>query len=553
MFTNHHHRGVALAAAAATAVLAGTAIGSGSSRDDLDISGVSTANQRAAGYAPATKLAGGLQQIVWAQGSTALENPAGITGWYGYQNDAPSPDNAALPQMLPTATSPIEAKKTEPDKNTYLVFRRGSHGADPGYDYGDHFVYQGHESGVGGQSYITRINLDADASHRVTLLATTDIQGRPLATIDGSEWDPFAQRLVYTTENASAPTYAATAEYPSQVEDVSGALGRGGYEGVRTDNDGNIWIVEDIGGPTKPGSTAAKMPNSFVYRYVPRRPGDLHNGKLQVLQVQSSGGQPITFESEATFPSPDQQALHAYGTSFTTRWVTIHDTAANGNAPYNANTLAKAAHGTPFKRPENGEFRPGSDFREFVFAETGDTNDTSSENGDPATGAGGAGGYGSLFRLVQSDPSAAGGRLSLVYRGTRTTNSLDNLTFVSRDLLLALEDAGETMHQQRNALDSGWLLDVSKDFASGAQPVRLLAEGRDASATVDAGNGGFGKNDQDNELTGSYASDGDTSVNGLLGTRMPHLFDGTCRLFYTQQHGDNATYEIVPAQRGGDN
>ena len=35
---------------------------------------------------------------------------------------------------------------------------------------------------------------------------------------------------------------------------VSGALGRGGYEGIQDDGDGNIWIVEDIGGSNKPGT-----------------------------------------------------------------------------------------------------------------------------------------------------------------------------------------------------------------------------------------------------------------------------------------------------------
>src|SRR5262245_16309704 len=239
---------------------------------------VPTANVKAAGFAPASRLAGGLQQIVVAQGSTAVENPQGIVTHYGYENDVPSLDDPTLPQMVPTPASPTEAQKTEPDKNTYLVFKRGQHGPDSHYDYGTHFLYQGHEGGApatgGKQGALTRINLDADSDHRVTLLATKDASGAPIQTIDGPTWDPFAQRLLLTTENVNAPTYAATPDYPSTVEDVSGALGRGGYEGIQDDSDGNIWIVEDIGGATKPGSTAARMPNSFVYRYVPRRPGD---------------------------------------------------------------------------------------------------------------------------------------------------------------------------------------------------------------------------------------------------------------------------------------
>ena len=145
--------------------------------------------------------------------------------------------------------------------------------------------------------------------------------GANIADIDGSTWDPWAQRLLFTTENAGAPTYAATPGYPSTVTDVSGALGRGGYEGIQNDSDGNIWIVEDVGGPSKPGTTA-KVPNSFIYRYVPAHQGDLANGKLQVLQVLNAAGDPITKASQTPLNSPDQVALHTYGASFKTQWVT---------------------------------------------------------------------------------------------------------------------------------------------------------------------------------------------------------------------------------------
>ena len=506
------------------------------------VSDVPTANQKAAGYAAPNRLSQDLQEVVWAQGSTKLENSSDIIGWYGYEKDVASADNSSLPQMVPTPSSNTEAKKTEPDKNTYLVFDHGrAHGADSGYDYGTHFLYQGHE-GVG---YITRINLDADADHRVTLLAATDSAGHPLATIDGSTWDPFAKRLLFTTENSSAPTYAATPDYPSTVEDVSGALGRGGYEGIQDDSDGNIWIVEDIGGSGKDGTTA-KRPNSFLYRYVPAHPGDLRHGKLEALQVKNTAGQPITFESQAAQNNPDQQLVHSYGHSLDTQWVVVHDTAVDGTASFDANAAAKAAHATPFKRPENGQFRPGSGFKQFYFDETGDTNATSPENGDPGTGAGGAGGWGAIQKLVQSSPSAPGGKLTLFFRCNEAHSGLDNTAFLSSDTITFVEDAGDTLHGQRNALDSGYVFDVTKDYSSASnQPVRWIAEGRDASATVDAANGGFGKNDQDNEITGVHVSDGDPTTGGLLGAKTPSLFQSGWRWFWTQQHGDNVTYEVL--------
>lgn len=528
------------------------AIGVADSSGGPHLSHLPSANQRAAGYAPASRLSSELQQVVWAQGATKLENPSGITGFYGYQNDVPSADNPSLPQMAPLPAQPTEAQKTEPDKNTYLVFKHGLSGPDSSYDYGTHFLYQGHENAARDASgnrlgYITRINLDADAAHRVTLLATKDDTGKPIGTIDGSTWDPFAHRLLLTTENSTAPTYAATADYPSTVEDVSGALGRGGYEGIQNDSDGNLWIAEDIGGSGKAGTTA-KVPNSFVYRYVPRHPGDLHNGRLEALQVLNHAGRPITLESQTALQAPDQVELHSYGNELDTRWVTVHDTGTDGSTPFDANAAAKAAHATPFKRPENGLFRPGSGFREFYFDETGDTSATSPENGDPNTGAGGAGGWGAIQRLVQKSPSAKTGKLTLFYAGDKAHTGLDNNAFLSRDKIAFVEDAGDALHGQRDALDSGFVFDVNRDYSkSQNQPVRWLAEGRDAAATIDAAGGGYGKNDGDNELTGLHVSNGNPGARGILGASIPKLFKGGWRWFYTQQHGDNATYEVIPS------
>jgi hypothetical protein len=521
----------AVAVSGTAAVVAGAADGPG-----ISLSDVSSANTRSDGYAPASKLSAELTQTVVAQGSTKLENPSSLTSYYGYDNDVVN--SAGQPQMLPTPTTATEAHKTEPDKNTYLVFRKGLAGADSNYDYGRHFLFQGHEGGAGGAGYITRINLDADAAHRVTLLATTDADGHAIATIDGSTWDPWARRLLLTTENQNAPTYAATPDFPSKVTDVSGALGRGGYEGIQNDSAGNIWIVEDIGGAFK-GSTTAKRPNSFAYRYVPAKPGDLQNGKLQALQVLNAAGDPITFESEAALNNPDQVALHTYGSVFRTRWVTLHDTATDGTAPFNANTAAKAAHATPFKRPENGLFQPGSGFSTFFFDETGDTDATSPENAS-------AGGWGSIMKLTLDKPGASTGTLRMFYKSDEAHSSLDNLAFLSRTVVTFVQDAGDLLHGQANALDSAFAFNTTADYSKSAnQPVRWLAESRDASATIDAANGGFGKNDGDNEITGSHVSDGDTSVNGILGAKAPHLGDGRWRWFYTQQHGDNPTYEVT--------
>jgi hypothetical protein len=532
-------RKLTAAALAAGALALGGAFASLGAASDpgLVLSDVPTANTRSEGFAPASKLSPELSQTIVAQGATKLENPDEFTSYYGYDNDVVNA--AGEPQMLPTAAVANEATKTEPDKNTYLVFPKGLPGADPKYGYGTEFLFQGHELGAGGRGYLTRINLDADAAHRVTLLADKDVNGNPLATIDGSTYDPWAGKLLLTTENEGAPTYAASVDtVPSQVTDVSGALGRGGYEGIQDDSAGNIWIVEDVGGKAKEGTTA-KRPNSFLFRYVPAKPGDLAHGKLQALRVYDEANQPITFASQEAMNNAGQVALHSYGKSFKTEWVTVHDTSKDGNAPFNANTLAKAANATPFKRPENGLFQPGSGFTKFYFDETGDTNNTSPEN---AT----AGGWGDIMVLSQSSPSANTGSIHVFYKGNEAHTGLDNVAWLSANQISFVEDAGDGLHQQRNALDSAYVWDTEVDYSKPAnQPIRWLAEGRDASATIDAANGGFGHNEGDNEITGLHVSAGGTTNKGILGAKVPNLRSPQWHMFYTQQHGDNRTYEVT--------
>ena len=52
-------------------------------------------------------------------------------------------------------------------------------------------------------------------------------------------------------------------------------------------------------------------------------------------------------------------------------------------------------------------------------------------------------------------------------------------------------------------------------------------------------------NDGDNEITGIHVSDGDPTVGGLLGAKLPQpTTSASWRTFWTQQHGDNTTWEI---------
>jgi hypothetical protein len=529
----------AAAVASAAAVLVSGAVGA----SVPGLTAVPNAQPKIVGASQPNVLAPELALVERARGSIALENGTAAVPFYGYDGDGPM---VPVPGDLPNSTTPphkVEATKTEPDKNTYLVLR-GQTGADPNYDYGTHFLFQGHELGVGN---ITRINLDADAAHRVTLLATAEANGTSLPPIDGSTWDPWAKRLVFTAEGGpQGGAFQATTSVPSTVENLYGSMGQGGFEGVQNDSNGNLWMVEDSGGPTSATYPHSKQPNSFVYRFVPKNPKDLTQGKLQVLSVESRAnpGQQITFHAghpDTDAHSQDVNDLHTYGKTFRTHFVTIHDTAVDGTQRFDANALAKAKGGTPFKRPENGVFRPDKGFREFYFSETGDT--------DNRTEVGAAfGGFGGVMKLQLDSTGSNAGTLSLFYLGDPQHTAFDNTAFWDKNQIVFVEDRGDTLHGQLNALDSAWTLDTRADYSRSTNvPFRLYAQGRDPSATLDAqfaGLAGF-QNEGDNEITGFHVSNGDPGQFGILGASEPRVFRDGWRVFFTNQHGDNVTDEIV--------
>ena len=290
-------------------------------------------------------------------------------------------------------------------------------------------------------------------------MATKDDNGADLPDFDGSTWDPFAQTLLFTAEinSPGGGVWAKTLEPGTPAVDLRGIIGSSAYEGIQADSAGNLWIVEDNGGTTV---GHARQPNSFVYRFVPNDRTDLtKGGKLQVLQVESLA-QPRASRSSSTparrRPTSRRRTRStctAYGNTFDTKWITIHDTDTDGTDPFNANALAKADDGTPFKRPENGVFRPGTKFRAFAFTETGDT-DIRTEAGSDG------GGFGDIQVLEQRSPTADEGRLRLLFQGDAEHAAFDNISWLSDRTVAVVEDRGDTFHSQGNgvqptALDSG--------------------------------------------------------------------------------------------------
>src|SRR5262249_39904282 len=404
---------------------------------------VPSANERV--DTPDTVIARGFKLVTVALGADPLENPSPKITQFG---------------LLADGTN------TQPDENTYVLSANPG-GPTSGYIYGHHFLYQGHENG-GGLAYITRINLDVtDPAHRITLLtpedSTTGLTG--FSSIDGSTYDPFTNTLLFTQEaSVNGGVIQVSATWPPVVSTLDGVIGKGGYEGIHPDDRGNLLILEDVSGTSvnviKNDTTSPKTahrPNSFVYRFIPKNRSDLtKGGKLQALQV-SIEGHALVFGPDAvedTF-SDDQLKLHTPGTSYPVQWVTVHDTDVDGDTPFDANALAKAALATPFKRPENGQFLPGSGYRTFFFDATGDT-DADAGN-QPALAARGS--WGSIFR-VDLRSNRETGKISIFVRGDADHASFDNMAFADANTLLAAEDRGDMLHDQLNKLDSVWAYSV---------------------------------------------------------------------------------------------
>lgn len=176
---------------------------------------------------PATVVSAGFELVPIVDGTVRLENPSGVITQFGFLSTG---------------------NLTEPDENTYLVLDSNPGGPTRGYDYGRHFIFQGHEN-AGNLAYITRVNLDVtDPVHKITLLTppdpTTGLTN--FNSIDGSTFDPVSKTLLFTQEAGSnGGVIEVTPSWPPAVKTLYGILGQAGYEGIHPDDRGNLLIVED--------------------------------------------------------------------------------------------------------------------------------------------------------------------------------------------------------------------------------------------------------------------------------------------------------------------
>src|SRR5437868_4297878 len=106
-----------LAVLALGAIATGTGVAVAASGAN-GLTAVPFANPRAAGIAVPTALSPELSQTALVWGAQPLENGTPSIPYYGYNGDGPQ---VPAPGAVQTPGTKIEATKSEPDKNTYLV------------------------------------------------------------------------------------------------------------------------------------------------------------------------------------------------------------------------------------------------------------------------------------------------------------------------------------------------------------------------------------------------------------------------------------------------
>ena len=146
------------------------------------------------------------------------------------------------------------------------------------------------------------------------------------------------------------------------------------------------------------------------------------------------------------------------------------------------------------------------------------------------------GAWGGIFR-VDLDANRETGNISLVVLGDADHAAFDNITFVDdKDTVLVTEDRGDTLHDQLNKLDSIWAYKLDREHPERSIAARFVALGEDRMAPI--------ATEEDNEPTGLHMSEGDSTIQGLIGTR--EFRKDRAMLFFTQQHGENNLFEVLP-------
>ena len=357
-------------------------------------------------------------------------------------------------------------------------------------------------------------------------------------------------------------------------------IGRAGFEGVQNDDEGQPLPRRGRrrGQRQRRANARTKQPNSFFYRFKPKRPrepagrrdapgasGDRRREPAQGFTQPASSsrrGRPPPRRT-LTSPAPTRRgyvALHQYGTTLPTKWIDISTTTLV-NAVSPAPTTTRSPR--PRARPRSSGPRTS---RSAPLAASGRSASTrpATPTTAPAPAAARAESqparvhdaerHGRLHDGLQADPvaeRATRARFRCSTAATRRTAGFDNVAFLSQDQIAFVEDAGDTLHApaQRARLRAtvlGRRPGLLARCPAGSLPRRGPRRGGD-DRLGPLGLGGF-QNDGDNEITGLYVSDGDTEqAAGCSARSSPKLLEG--RTARGARSGRSSTAEHLRADR----
>ena len=268
-------------------------------------------------------------------------------------------------------------------------------------------------------------------------------------------------------------------------------------------------------------NTFAKRPNSYIYRFLPTDPSDLKKGgKLSSRCFASAPGAIFAdfFKTADTHPFSRRPRPHSTEKCSTPRGPRF--TIPRGwNCSFH-HCLAMWLI-TPFKRRKR-PIPAGFNFTEFFFDETGDT-DNRTQAGLPTGGS-----------RISIGLNGDRGKFP-VYLGDQV-HSLDNWGSGTPTNRLRGRRRRHAPYPARARFRLSVRRARELQKAAGLSPVRILVEGRDASATLDSLFGprfglhwGF-NNEGDNEITGWHLSMATPRSLDWRQDSQPLKGDGACSL-----------------------
>ena len=325
-----------------------------------------SANTKSTGYAPANMLSAGLQQSRRRAGRDEGREPDGTdlvlrlrqTTSLNAQGE-PRDDADAVPTARTRHTRPSRTRTPTSSSRTGSPARtRTTTTARTSCSRATRPAAR--------PATITRINLDADAAHRVHACSRRrTTTGAPIRDDRRLDLGPVgAGGCCSRPRTQHAPTYSATPSYPSVVSRrlrrARPRRLRGHPERLRRqhlDRRGHRRREQGRRHRGDASRTASSTATS------PSVPVTCRTGSSQVLQVLNAAGHADHGRvADATQRARPGRAPHLRQTSSRRSGSIVHDTAVDGTAPFNANTAAKAAHAHAVQAAGERRFRPGSHF-----------------------------------------------------------------------------------------------------------------------------------------------------------------------------------------------